>query len=259
MKTDAEILKINKVKGSRHQPRLDQNRIGLRADVSECWVANVIVPKSICRELVPMPWLEPERTEAGYMVSFCANFIRRAKTGSSSTKKEPAYWISEIRIACRDTRTGEAINWVDHQYCDRRLESTWSDLIFPKIVASLEIELGRDLYDHRQLNIRTRDNMFNLHLVEYTDVRRITSKAFGNTNDFQRYFSSSARYYSPSSDPNTSTIIDLNKRGTEWAAMERYFGFLKTAYGNWPVDSVYRSRNGSYEWVYEGNVTCSSD
>ncbi|MEM7789817.1 MAG: hypothetical protein AAF546_00315 [Verrucomicrobiota bacterium] len=259
MKTDTEILDIKKVKDSSPHQYIDHSKQSLRADVSECWVANVMVTESVCRELVTIPWLDPEKTEAGYMMSFCTRFIRQTKDESPQATKESVDWLSELCIGCRDTRTGEIVKWVGHQYCDHDSKGKWPDRIFPQIAPCLEIELGRDLYDHRQLNVQTRDNLFSLRLVEYTDVRRVKDKAFESSDHFGRLFGGSVRCYSPGLGSGKATIVDLRKKGTQWSEMERYFGYLKTAYGNWPVASVYRSRNEVYEWREKGEVIDTSD
>ena len=50
-------------------------------------------------------------------------------------------------------------------------------------------------------------------------------------------------------------IVDLHKRSdNHFELMDQYHGYLRTAWGNWRVDGVYRTRNGLYEWRYEGDV-----
>ncbi|MGJ8654269.1 MAG: hypothetical protein ACSHX8_13500 [Opitutaceae bacterium] len=255
METKHEMIRI-------HDPENDQiwevprrKVTSVFAEVSERWVANVIVPEAIVRELVTPSFLEPIPTKAGYVLSLCAIFMKHAAPEWAPINMGPASRNCALRVACRDTRDGTQAVWVDHRYSDSHLVEALAKLGFPEVRAKLKVETKRDFYGHRTMEMTTADNMIDLRLVEYPDAERVHGKAFADTQTFEDYFMAGVRSYGPAKTPNQATIVDLHKRSdNRFEAMSRYFGVLRTAWGNWRVDSVYRTRNGVYEWRYEGDV-----
>jgi len=226
------------------------------ADVSERWVANVLVPEAVCQKLTGAPFLEPIPVRGQYVLSLCAIFMRHAAPDWAPLKMGPPSRNCALRVACRDTRTGENAVWVDHRYSDSVLVEALAKLGFPAVEAKLEVDTGRDFYGRRKLELRTRDNLIDLRLIEYPDVRRLRSDVFEDTAEFEAYFGAGIRSYGPAA-ANTVTKIDLHKRSdNHFEAMERYFGYLYTPLGSWSVESVYRTVNGLYEWRYGGDVFC---
>lgn len=256
MKTELEQIRIEDPVDGRVWEIPNRRVHTVMADVSERWVANVIVPKAVCRELIGPDFLEPVRTKAGYVLSLCAILMRHAAPDWAPLKLGPASRNCALRIACVDTRDGSDAVWVDHRYSDSCLVEALAKLGFPEVHAHLKVDQGRDLYGHRQFAMETKDNMLDLRLVEYPDLCREDSRAFGDTATFERYFTAGIRSYGPGAERNRYTIVDLHKRSdNHFEAMARYFGVLRTAWGSWPVESVYRTINGRYEWRYEGDVT----
>ena len=226
------------------------------ADVSERWVANVIVPERVCRDLIGAPFLEATPVRGKYVLSLCAIFMRHAAPDWAPLKLGPASRNCALRIACRDTRTGEDVVWVDHRYSDSALVEALAKLGFPAVHAKLHVDSGRDFYGRRKMEMTTRDHVIHLRLVEYPEVRRMRSDVFTSAAAFEDYFGAGVRSYGPGTDEGTASVVDLHKRSdNHFEPMERYFGYLHTPLGNWPVDSVYRTRNGLYEWRYEGDVS----
>ncbi len=225
------------------------------AEVSERWVANVIVPETVVRALVAPGFLEPIPTAAGYVLSLCAIFMKHAAPEWAPLKLGPASRNCALRVACRDVRDGSQAVWVDHRYSDSMLVEALAKLGFPEVKAKLKVSTARDFYGHRSVQMTTADNMLDLSLVEYPEAQRVHGKAFADTQSFEDYFLAGVRSYGPGAKPHSATVVDLHKRSdNHFAAMERTFGVLRTAWGNWPVDSVYRTINGLYEWRYEGDV-----
>ena len=225
------------------------------AEVSERWVANVIVPEAVVRKLVTPDFLEPVPTGAGYVLSLCAIFMKHAAPEWAPLKMGPASRNCALQVVCRDTRDGTQATWMDHCYSDNVLAEALTKLGFPEVIAKLKVSSERDFYGHRTLQIATADNMLDLQLVEYPDSQRVRGSAFADTQTFEDYFQVGARTYGPTSQPNKATIVDLYQRSdNRFEPMERHFGVLRTAWGNWKVDSVYRTCNGLYEWRYEGDV-----
>jgi hypothetical protein len=229
------------------------------AELSERWVANVIVPEAVCRELIRVPFLEPVRTEAGYVLSLCAIFMKHAAPVWAPLQMGPASQTCALRIACVDTRDGTPAVWVDHCYSDSVLVGALAKLGFPAVHAKLQVERGRDSYKHRQLNMCTRDEMIDLRLIEYPEVPRAEPKAFATAEVFEDYFVAGIRSYGPGGAAGRVAMVDLHKRSdNHFECMDRYYGYLRTAWGNWRVDGVYRTCNGLYEWCYEGDVESES-
>ena len=225
------------------------------ADVSERWVANVLVPEEVCRDLVKAPFLEPVPVRGRYVLSLCAIFMRSAAPDWAPLKIGPASRNCALRVACRDVRDGSDAVWVDHRYSDSVLVEAPSKLGFPAVHAKLEVDLDRDFYGRRKVEMRTKDHLVDLRLIEYPDLKRLRSDVFESALEFENYFGAGVRSYGPGATKHAVTIVDLHKlRGNHFEAMGRYFGCLYTPMGNWTVDSVYRTRNGLYEWRYEGNV-----
>jgi len=234
-------------------PRRPTNAV--MAEVSERWVANVIVTEAVCHDLIRVPFLEPVRTKAGYVLSLCAIFMKHAAPVWAPLQIGPASQTCALRIACVDTRDDTPAVWVDHRYSDSVLVEALAKLGFPNVHAKLQVERGRDAYKHRQLNMATRDHMIDLRLIEYPEVPPAEPKAFRTTATFEDYFVAGVRSYGPGGRAAQVAIVDLHKRSdNHFELMDQYHGYLRTAWGNWRVDGVYRTRNGLYEWRYEGDV-----
>jgi len=227
----------------------------IRAEVTERWVANVIVPEAVCRELIGPDFLAPIPTKAGYVLSLCAIFMRHAAPEWAPLHLGPASRNCALRIACTDTRTGEPAVWVDHRYSDSPLVAALAKLGFPEVHPDLDVDLGRDDYGRRRFAMTTADNMIDLSLAEFPQARRAHGRAFATTKAFEDYFTAGVRSFGPGRRRGEATVVDLHNRSdNRFEPMERYFGILRTAWGSWPVDSVYRTRNGLYEWRYEGRI-----
>ncbi|MEN8661666.1 MAG: hypothetical protein ACN4GF_04290 [Lentimonas sp.] len=255
MKTNTETIRIEDPTSGQTWEVPRRKVTSVFAEVSERWVANVIVPEAVVRELVGPSFLEPIPTKAGYMLSLCAIFMKHAAPEWAPLKMGPASRNCALRVACIDTRDVSQAVWVDHRYSDSKLVEVLVKLGFPEVRANLEVTSDRDFYGHRTLQMATRDNMLDLQLVEYPEAQRVHGKAFIDTQSFEDYFLAGVRSYGPGTKPETATIVDLHKRSdNRFEPMERYFGVLRTAWGNWKVDSVYRTVNGLYEWRYEGDV-----
>ncbi|CAA6692830.1 MULTISPECIES: hypothetical protein [unclassified Lentimonas] len=230
------------------------------AEVSERWVANVIVPEAVCRELIRVPFLEPIRTEAGYVLSLCAIFMKHAAPLWAPLNMGPASQTCALRIACVDTRDGSQAVWVDHRYSDSILVEALAKLGFPQVHAQLQVERGRDFYQHRQLVMSTDDNMIDLRLIEYPEAPTAEPQAFTDVQAFEDYFIAGVRSYGPGGAQGRVAMVDLHKRSdNHFEAMDNYHGYLRTAWGNWRVDGVYRTCNGRYEWRYEGDVAAERE
>ena len=230
------------------------------AEVSERWVANVIVPEAVCRALIGVPFLEPIRTEAGYVLSLCAIFMKHAAPDWAPLKLGPASQTCALRIACVDTRDGSQAVWVDHRYSDSVLVEALAKLGFPQVHAKLQVERGRDSYQHRQLLMSTLDHMIDLRLIEYPEAPVAEPRAFADTQAFEDYFVAGIRSYGPGGAEGRIAMVDLHKRSdNHYELMEHYHGYLRTAWGNWRVDGIYRTRNGHYEWRYEGDVVLNGE
>jgi hypothetical protein len=255
MKTATEPLRIYDTENNVTWtiPRRHVNAVA--AEVSERWVANVIVSEAVCRDLIRVPFLEPIRTEAGYVLSLCAIFMKHAAPVWAPLSMGPASQTCALRIACVDTRDGSQAVWVDHRYSDSILVEALAKLGFPQVHAKLQVERGCDSYQHRQLIMNTEDNMIDLRLIEYPEVPTAEPQAFANAQVFEDYFIAGIRSYGPGGAEGKVAMVDLHKRSdNHFEQMKRYHGYLRTAWGNWRVDSVYRTCNGLYEWRYEGDV-----
>ncbi|HAV13285.1 MAG TPA: hypothetical protein DCX06_07335 [Opitutae bacterium] len=256
MKTEHDMMRIYDPENDQTWEVPRQKVTSVFAQVTERWVANVLVPEAVVRELVTPDFLEPVPTQAGYVLSLCAIFMKHAAPEWAPLKMGPASRNCALRVACRDTRDGSDAVWVDHRYSDSLLVEALAKLGFPEVQAKLKVNTQRDFYGHRIMEMATADNMIDLHLVEYPDAERVHGKAFVDTETFEDYFMAGVRSYGPANEPRKATIVDLHKRSdNHFEAMRRYFGVLRTAWGNWQVDSVYRTVNGLYEWRYEGDVT----
>lgn len=256
MKTKHEMIRITDPENNQTWEVPRRKVMSVFAEVSERWVANVIVPEAVVRELVTPDFLEPIPTKAGYVLSLCAIFMKHAAPEWAPLKMGPASRNCALRVACIDKRDGTQAVWVDHRYSDSILVEALAKLGFPEVKAKLKVTSARDFYGHRTLQMATADNMLDLQLVEYPEAQRVHGRAFVDTQRFEDYFLAGVRSYGPASEPNLATIVDLHKRSdNRFEPMERYFGVLRTAWGSWKVDSVYRTQNGLYEWRYEGDVS----
>lgn len=229
-------------------PRHEQAH-AITAEVSELWVANVVVSEAVCRELIRLPFLEPVSTKAGYLISLCLVFIKHAASSGIPREMGPSSKNCALRVACVDTRDGTPAAWVDHCYSnDSVLIEALNRSEFPEIHARLQVERGRDTYMHRQLNMHTSDNMIDLRLVEYPEAPAAEPSAFDNVEAFEKYFTAGVRNYGPDGRDDY-TVVDLQKCcDNRFELMDQHYGCMRTAWGNWRVDGAYRIRNSIYEW-----------
>lgn len=226
------------------------------AQVNECWVANVVVPEAICRELIHLPFLEPKPTPAGYVLSICAIFMKHSAPTWLPLRMGPASQNCALSIACTDVRDGTSVTWIDHRYSDNALAEALAKLGLFQIRAKLKVEHGRDMYRHRQLSMYTLDNMIDFRLVEYPEAQSIEPTAFTDAKMFQEYYTEGTLQYGPGNSDDSCMMVDVHSCGySHFELMSRYYGYLRTAWGNWKVDGVYRSCNGTYEWRYNGDVS----
>ncbi len=226
------------------------------AEVTERWVANVIVPKAIVRELVVPKFLEPVPIEAGYILSLCAIFMKHAAPDWAPLAMGPASRNCALRIACRDTRDGSPAVWVDHRYSDSFLVEALAKLGFPEVHACLKVKMNQQGKGDDSITMETRDEAVALHLRETAQKMGTTDTAFPDAQAFEDYFCEGIRSYGPGTKPGTVTMVDLHKcSDNHFEALPQYRGTLHTPMGEWPVDSLYRTQNGLYEWRYEGDVT----
>ena len=221
----------------------------LVADVHERWVANVIVPERVACSLVQAPFLEPEKSNGHYVVSLCMIFMRHAAPAWAPLNMGPASRNCALRVACIDVRDNSPAVWVDHRYSDSQLVEALSKLGFPPVHARLKVSI----HDHG-MEIRTTDGIVDLRMVEHA-IQVNRPKAFASLENFEHYFTKGVRSYGPGINANEATIIDMYKDADNaFEHMRYYHGYLKTSLGAWPVDSVYRTLNGRYRWIYQGNA-----
>lgn len=225
------------------------------ADVSERWIANVIIPEEYCRALIPAPFLEPVPTRAGYLLSLCAIFMRHAAPQWAPLSMGPASRNCALRIACRNRRTGQPAVWVDHRYSDSILVTALAKLGFPEVKYGLRVDFRQNSHGHQHIVMDTQDGQALLELGEAPE-HDTALHTFATASDFEDYFIAGVRSYGPGEKPGQATMVDLHKRSdNHFQAMQQLTGTLKTTWGTWEVDGVYRTCNGIYEWRYEGDVT----
>lgn len=255
MKTAIEPIRIFDAENNYTWSIPNKQTKAIVAQVSEYWVANVIVPETACRELIQPSFLEPIPTPVGYIISFGAIFMKHSAPTWIPVRMGPASQNCVLSIACKDTRNGKPVTWIDQRYSDNILAEALEKLGFFQVHAKLKVDRSRDMYKHRQLNMYTCDNMLDLCLVEYPEAPPAEPVAFSNASDFEQYYTKGTRSYGPGQKDGHCTMVDLHTSENEhFELMNRYYGYLRTAWGNWKIDGVYRSRNGIYEWQYNGEI-----
>lgn len=223
------------------------------AEVYERWVANVIVPEDVVHTLVRPSFLDPIPTEAGYILSLCAIFMKHAAPEWAPLTIGPASRNCALRVACLDKRNNSQAVWVDHRFSDSILVEALAKLGFPEVHAHLQVNIAEIGTGTGNILMKTRDNTLELNVREIGEDT--PGKAFATTQAFEDYFCAGIRSYGPGTRPNTVTQVDLHKRSdNHFEAMSNFAGYLRTPLGKWPIDSLYRTQNGLYEWRYEGDV-----
>ena len=97
--------------------------------------------------------------------------------------------------------------------------------------------------------------MIDLSLIEYPDAPSAKPTAFTDAQSFETYYTKSALNYGPGKNNECCMLVYLHTSGqNSFELMDRYYGCLRTAWGNWKIDGVYRSHNGIYEWRHNKDI-----
>lgn len=225
----------------------------IQADVAERWVANAEVTRAVCRRIIAPAYLEPVPVNDRHVLSLCAIFMRHAAPNWAPLNMGPASHNCALRIACMDLRDGSPAVWVDHRYTDSPLAGVLSKLGFapvrPHLAVSRHPRGGK-----QRLSLQTLDDAIKLDLIE-TSAPGPEISLFKNTEQFADYFLAGSRSYGPTDKPGEYTVVDLAKqRVGPFQAITTMRGSLKTGWGGYTCNSVYRSRNSLYRWHYVGLI-----
>ncbi len=221
----------------------------IKADVYERWVANVIVPKHLCDEIVEAPFLEPLLVNGSAVLSLCAIFMRHGAPGWVPLQLGPASHNCALRVACTDKRDGTDAVWVDHRYTDSMYAAVMDLFDFPKIFPYLQVRRCDD-GKNEALSLDCSNGALALEMDN--NHQRRTSRLFDNAQVFGDYFNAGVRSYGPGKEQSFA-VVDLHKQGNpQFIELEDWRGVLDTLIGRWHCESIYRTENQMYEWEFLG-------
>lgn len=224
------------------------------AEVTERWVANVLVPPALLRAQVPLPFLQPTLVDGRGVLSLCAIFMRHAAPDWVPLHLTPASHNCALRIACTDQRDGSPAVWVDHRYSDSPLAGALTSLGFPAVLPLLRCHRDGTGPTTRRLGLETLDLAIDCRLQQRRDA--IGSRLFADATAFEDYFGAGIRSYGPGSTADRCTVVDLVKHSDNHFQATELGGFVQTAWGRWPVESVYLTCAGRYSWQMRGQIAC---
>ena len=222
----------------------------IQAEVSERWVFNVLVPKKLCAQLVPVSFLEPTLIGGEAVLSLCAIFMRHAAPDWWPLALSPGSHNCALRVACTDRRTGEDVVWVDTRYTDSSYGWLLKRLGFPAIEQQLTLTRTADKAGET-IDLGTIDQAIHVHSFP----GQTRSQVFGAATDFDAYFGAGIRSYGPTETPGRYAVVDLLKESNNTFTAMQAAGWLVTPEGRWPLDSVFRTVNGEYKWHFHGYLT----
>lgn len=200
---------------------------------TECWIANTVVNPAICEKLIQNARYRPVSIGGDCVISVHVAIVRDFE--------QPVY-LCYLRILCEDLVTGKEFVWANNMRTNKNLAGLNMNFL-GKIQVGLEVDLGRDFYGHRHLEVLDTDNRLDLRLVEYPNAQRAKTRVFKESGLFENYyFRTTCHQLVGAEIPKHCHINFINKAFVE--PMNRYFGFLRTPWGNWMVDSVYRMPAG---------------
>jgi len=218
----------------------------VNADVYERWVINCVVPEEVLKNLIKVDFLEPILVKGKAILSLCAIFMRHAAPVWMPLNLGPRSHNCALRVACIDTRDGSQAVWVDERHTDSFLGPVLGLLGFPPVVTGLKVK-----HTEKVLEFDTKNNSVRCHLQKGQGEEETV---FENDKHFDDYFCAGIRSYSPHGKGKRIEIIDLHKMKDNKFHKQEMKGFLQTPFGKWPVESVYLTENGLYQWVHEGKV-----
>ena len=216
------------------------------ADVYERWVVNCVVPIDVVREMIKPDFLEPILVKGKAVLSLCAIFMRHAAPSWMPLQFGPGSHNCALRIACIDKRDGSQAVWVDDRHTDSFLGPAVGLLGFPPVITGLKVE-----QHEKGLQFLTRDKSVECVL---TEGRADDENLFEKDSDFDDYFCAGIRSYSHHGKGKRIDIIDLHKLKDNKFKRQNLKGTLKTPLGEFKVESVFLTKDGHYQWVYEGRL-----
>lgn len=218
----------------------------VNADVYERWVVNCEVEEKTVRDLVKLDCLEPVLVKGKAVLSLCAIFMRHAAPAWMPLSLGPGSHNCALRVACTDTRDGSPAVWVDKRHTDSFLGPVLGLLGFPPVITGLKVKQTK-----KCLEFRTKNSEIECLLTKGEEKN---DNLFDKDSDFDDYFCAGVRSYSPFGKGKRIEIMDLHKLKDNKFYKQNLRGTLKTEFGEWPVESVYLTENGIYQWVHEGKV-----
>lgn len=218
----------------------------VNADVYERWVVNCVVPERVLEEMIKVDFLEPVLVKGKAVLSLCAIFMRHAAPTWMPLVFGPGSHNCALRVACIDKRDGSQAVWVDRRHTDSFLGPVLAILGFPPVITGLKVD-----HPEGKLEFHTKNDELEC-LLNKTGKQQ--SVLFEKDRDFDEYFCAGVRSYSPYGKGDRVEIIDLHKMKDNHFYQQKMDGVLKTEFGEWPVESVYLTENGLYQWVYEGRI-----
>ena len=218
----------------------------VNADVYERWVVNCVVEEEVLSKIIPLNYLKPVLVKGKAVLSLCAIFMRHAAPCWMPLSLGPGSHNCALRVACTDTRDGSPAVWVDKRHTDSFLGPVLGLLGFPPVITGLKVKHTKEV-----LEFRAGDKELNCFLKQGKEAGE---NLFDRDKDFDDYFCAGIRSYSPHGKGNKIEIIDLHKKKDNRFYKQEMHGVLKTEFGTWPVESVYLTENGLYQWEHVGKV-----
>ncbi len=242
----APLLVVDPDTGERwHVPVQPISR--LDADVAERWFVNVAIPLDLAEAIIATPFLRPDAIAGQAVLSLCRIRMRHGAPDWAPLALGPASDNVALRIGCRDRRDGSPAVWVDRRCTTHVLGRILPVLGFPPVEPCLRVRRS----DEAGLDLATTDDALACAVAPGTAP---PPTLFADAAALTEWVTAGVRSYAPDGRGGYR-VADLEKGSPNAFALRAgWAGWLRTPWGAWPSDGVYRTCDGVYQWRVLGRV-----
>lgn len=220
----------------------------LDADVAERWFVNVALPPGLFRRIVPAPFLVPDGRPGATVLSLCRIRMRHGAPDWAPLRLGPASDNAALRVGCIDARDGSPAVWVDRRCTTHPLGRALAILGFPPVEPCLRVSRS----DASGLGLATADGALGCAVAPGALP---APRLFADGAALTAWVTAGVRSYAATARADRYLVVDLEKGSPNaFELLPGWGGTLKTPWGAWATDGVYRTVDGAYQWRLLGEV-----
>lgn len=152
-----------------------------------------------------------------------------------------------LPVLSGDRRSYPAL-WIDRRYSSHNMALALAEMDFPAIHSGLNYDQWLDFDRNWHERYLTADNRLNLHLATRPNRPSAHPRLFATAEEFTQFFDTCQTGYC-ASEGNRPATMELTQSGaTPFEHQPHTHGLLRTLWGAWPVDGIYKSSGGEFTW-----------